>query len=722
MRSFSSLWRGFLLAAILFSGAASLARAAEPVLALFDADSPIDSLRAQGVELARSDDGALLVKNGENDSWPGVHLTGEWDLRAYKSILLDVQSTSDEPITLYCRVDCADVDMATLDGAFTREISLKPGERANWRVELPNYLNVDVRKSLFAMRGKPGGIATDAYSKDVKIPFDKRKVIAIRPFENQNKRGDSWKLYSISVDPYSEQELDRQKYLNMTPDEFFPMIDQFGQFKHGEWPGKTHSLNELRAQIAQENVELGQWNPVEFDEYGGWLNGPQLEATGSFRTEKIDGRWTLVDPAGRLFWSNGVDCVGFWSGTTPTTDRERYFDPTTPMTRNANSPLAQFVGSSSNSINNYYAGRGEYKTFNFSASNLYLKYGDDWREQGAKNAVRRLRSWGINTIANWSDVEIIRGAKTPYVTTVGVTGGTPYIEGSSGYWGKFPDPFDPQFAKRVRDALAQCSDSANDPFCVGYFVDNEISWGDKGSLAKAALASPKSQCAKIAFVERLQAQYETIEKLNASWETEFESWDALLAEPFKAGDQKNLNADCDAFYLEICRKYFSEISAGMREKAPKKLYLGCRFAWTNDLARKAAQEFCDVVSYNFYKRDVSDFKPVEGVDKPVMIGEFHFGALDRGLFHPGLVLCRDQIDRAQSYEQYLRGALANPWIVGAHWFQYQDEPTTGRFDGENYQIGFVDVCDRPYPEIVAASRRVGYNMYQIRENSGARTK
>ena len=49
------------------------------------------------------------------------------------------------------------------------------------------------------------------------------------------------------------------------------------------------------------------------------------------------------------------------------------------------------------------------------------------------------------------------------------------------------------------------------------------------------------------------------------------------------------------------------------------------------------------------------------------------------------------------------------------WFQYQDEPTTGRvYDEENYQIGFVDICDTPYPEMIAAARRVGVRMYEIR--------
>jgi hypothetical protein len=99
---------------------------------------------------------------------------------------------------------------------------------------------------------------------------------------------------------------------------------------------------------------------------------------------------------------------------------------------------------------------------------------------------------------------------------------------------------------------------------------------------------------------------------------------------------------------------------------------------------------------------------------PMIIGEFHFGALDRGMFHTGLRKTTDQQDRADKYKSYVQGALHNPYIVGTHWFQYKDQATTGRGDGENYQIGFIDICDKPYPEIVKASREVGYDLYEYR--------
>ena len=49
--------------------------------------------------------------------------------------------------------------------------------------------------------------------------------------------------------------------------------------------------------------------PKNWNKYGGWADGPRLKATGFFRVQKHKGKWWLVDPTGRLFWSHGIDCV-----------------------------------------------------------------------------------------------------------------------------------------------------------------------------------------------------------------------------------------------------------------------------------------------------------------------------------------------------------------------------------------------------------------------------
>jgi hypothetical protein len=327
----------------------------------------------------------------------------------------------------------------------------------------------------------------------------------------------------------------------------------------------------------------------------------------------------------------------------------------------------------------------------------------------------------MNTIANWSSADVYltyRKQRTPYVVAVDSAG--PEIAGSSGYWGKFPDVFDEGFRKELARALDSQKPAgtdkpatAGDPWCLGYFVGNELSWGDDDSLGLAALASPPGQAAKKAMIELLKAKYATIDKLNAAWGTARESWDALLNSR-AAPDRKKAGEDLKAFYTHAAETYFRICKEECRRVAPSNLYLGCRFAWRNDRAIQAAAKFCDVISFNFYQASVANVRLPAGLDAPIICGEFHFGALDRGMFHTGLVAAKNQADRARMYREYVQGALRNPLFVGTHWFQYGDQATTGRGDGENYQIGFITITDTPYPETIQASRDVGYDMYEYR--------
>jgi hypothetical protein len=68
------------------------------------------------------------------------------------------------------------------------------------------------------------------------------------------------------------------------------------------------------------------------------------------------------------------------------------------------------------------------------------------------------------------------------------------------------------------------------------------------------------------------------------------------------------------------------------------------------------------------------------------------------------VQVRDQAERGLAYRFYVEQAAAFPAFIGSSWFQWVDQPCTGRMDGENYNIGLVDVTDRPYADLVEAMR------------------
>jgi hypothetical protein len=226
--------------------------------------------------------------------------------------------------------------------------------------------------------------------------------------------------------------------------------------------------------------------------------------------------------------------------------------------------------------------------------------------------------------------------------------------------------------------------------------------------------------AKKALAEFLKGRYTVIRELNRLYKTRYRSWDELMnAVELPSAAGKDI-ADFNSIIIET---YYSTCSELMKKLAPGKLYLGNRFnlyriyypdvTLINSVIATAAK-FCDIVSINYYRFNCDDLVLPYSIDRPVIIGEFHFGALDRGLPHTGLRNVRTQEQRSDIYKYYVDQALVNPQIVGTHWFQYGDQPFTGRSDGENYQIGFVDVCDTPYPETIRALRDIGYNMYRTR--------
>jgi hypothetical protein len=96
----------------------------------------------------------------------------------------------------------------------------------------------------------------------------------------------------------------------------------------------------------------------------------------------------------------------------------------------------------------------------------------------------------------------------------------------------------------------------------------------------------------------------------------------------------------------------------------------------------------------------------------MLIGEFHMGTPGRGL-SAGLVQVRDQTERGVAYRYYVENAISMPALIGTHWFQWIDEPNTGRMDGENYNIGLIDLTDRPYPEFVEAAEKTHKRLFAV---------
>jgi len=162
-------------------------------------------------------------------------------------------------------------------------------------------------------------------------------------------------------------------------------------------------------------------------------------------------------------------------------------------------------------------------------------------------------------------------------------------------------------------------------------------------------------------------------------------------------------------------RYIQVVCERTRKTDPHHLNLGLRYAYiSSDLCYRAGAYF-DVFSINGYR--YPDPPPTAEITrrtgKPVIIGEFHFGATDRGLPATGIVAAASQAARGDAYRYYMENGFARPEIIGVHYFQWLDEPVTGRFDGENYNIGFLDVCYHPYEELVEAAQLTHERIYEI---------
>jgi hypothetical protein len=431
-----------------------------------------------------------------------------------------------------------------------------------------------------------------------------------------------------------------------------PLVDEFGQWIHDEWPGKAASLDQLKASWAAEEkaFQRGAAHLEILDrcQYGGFKT-TEAKATGFFRVEKIAGIWWFVDPDGHFFLSMGADSMGT-SVTTSTQGREQLFAALPPADA---------------------GGRGG---ASFYVWNLVRRFGPDWVSKWIALTARRMAAWGFNTVGNWSDQRLADGFHAPYVYTSRGWGET----GPMG----IADVYAPNFAETVdRAAAQQCDARKDDPYLLGYFLGNEPPWPGRESVAvDAILAGPQSS---------LQQE---LRKFLGARNTPGDT----------PGDTPDRRRE---FLYGVYGKFVETVTAAIRRHDPNHLILGLRFGSTTPVEMVRLSKIFDVYSLNNYaysvnRREIDKVR--EAIDRPILIGEFHFGVPGRGM-PPGLKQTADQEERGVAYRYYVENALADRNIVGAHWFEWVDEPSTGRFDGENYNIGLVDVTDRPYSELVEAA-------------------
>lgn len=440
-----------------------------------------------------------------------------------------------------------------------------------------------------------------------------------------------------------------------------PVVDEFGQWNLGQFEGKIRSLDQLKREWEAEEKEKTSTVAFGYSPYGGYLRA-KTKATGFFRTEKIDGRWWFVDPEGYRFLSIGLDCIAAGGGgNLLNLDRRRNLYKEVPpadLVPNANRP----------------------RMASFGLWNLVRRYGSEFPVRSKERIVRRMDAWGFNTIGNWSDPEVARlnrKAFTAQLRGVGIDGSLMGLT----------DVYTHDFAAKVEAACRATAESNKDnPWLIGYFTGNEPAWLDQEErLCDLILKGPDRPI-----------------------KTALTKW---LAE----GDSPERRRK---FIFRTFRTFLETVDRAVTKYDPNHLNLGIRFGNISRIdpeILEICRDVFDVLSFNCYdlfpQKEMMD-RAMKITGLPMIIGEYHFGTVDRGMAQ-SLWQVNSQKERGVAYRYYTEKAFEHPGLIGTAWFQWCDQDLTGRRDGENYNCGFVDVTDRPYPHMVHAAIETAKRLFDI---------
>jgi hypothetical protein len=443
-----------------------------------------------------------------------------------------------------------------------------------------------------------------------------------------------------------------------------PAIDEFGQSNLVEYEGKITSLEQLQAEWKTEEEETVDSTLYNYSKFGGYKQ-KRVKATGFFRTEQIDGKWWFVDPEGYLFLSVGVDCIHPTPGglAKDVDKREKMFKVLPPR---------ELFPADPRHPNDY----------SFGEWNLYRRYGNDYRQKASEAVIRRMEKWGINTIANWSSAEIMKMNRKAFVTSMRTAGVEGRLMGLA-------DVYAPGFEENLDEAMRNSVGvQKENPWVIGFFVGNEPAW----------IGNEERVCAIIMEGEDCPIK----QKL-----TEYFALHGRSPESSRK------------FIWETFERFIQAVNRAQKRYAPNHLNLGYRFGNLDEIADEVlliCSRAFDVLSFNSYSlapsKSMMD-RALQLTNLPMIIGEYHFGTVDRGLAQ-SLWQVDTQEERGVAYRYYTEQAYAHPGLIGTAYFQWNDQDITGRrYDGENYNCGLIDVTDRPYRHQVEAMQETAKVLFDI---------
>jgi hypothetical protein len=326
-----------------------------------------------------------------------------------------------------------------------------------------------------------------------------------------------------------------------------------------------------------------------------------------------------------------------------------------------------------------------------------------------------LKRWGFNSLGAWSDNDLFTkdaypDSRIPYfvVLHLGSYDKAPWND----LYSREAERVDGEAAAKLIPPLK------DDPLLVGYYTDNELGWWDDTLFLKY-FEMPASAPGKQALIGSLKTTYGSISKLKADWKTGAASFEALSRETkiYLRPSTSGIKA-VHAFNKRLAERYYQLMQQLIRKYDTNHMILGDRYQQYYNLeTAEAAKPYVDVISTNdgadwtdgSYSRFFLDtLHNITG--KPVVITEYYMAAMQNqtGNKNPGRYFptVETQAERATAFANCTTYFASLPYVIGAQWFQFYDEPPKGRGDGEAYNMGLVDVSGKPYEDMVHASSAI----------------
>lgn len=363
------------------------------------------------------------------------------------------------------------------------------------------------------------------------------------------------------------------------------------------------------------------------------------------------------------------------------------------------------------------------REFNYLEANFVRAFGPEQAyDRWITVAHGELRRVGFNTAGDWSDEYAARREGTPYVRPLEryfSFPNTPLVGP------QMPDVFQPSLEADADEFAESLRETRDDPALLGYFFHNEPPWGwhDAGVAGTMLEGTPACQTRRV-LAGILRRKYGSSAGLKKAWGPEVslaQIAEGVWTQPFTDAAKDDLRK----FSTVMLSRLMETFTRAARRVDPNHLNLGIRW-WTYPpiWALKAMGCF-DVISFNCYQPQVNRVgygrtleagvdEVADGLNRPFMVGEWHFGALDGGLPAAGLYRAANQEERGKAFRFYAEQAMALPWCVGAHWFNLYDRNALyGTQGSENASHGFYSVTHTPHRPICRAARVTHERMYEV---------